>query len=131
MNQKVPAWIVALLVGTTLLTSCTAFLGNRNNMTHSPSTLSAQAYLRFAAATTGIEKQQYLLQAADRFIQDRNLTAAQNILNKINDTLSPEVRAEKQILQAQLQLSIHEPNQALTLLNQAEAYHANLPTDRS
>lgn len=129
MKQRLSPWLLILLLSAlAVLTSC-AHIGAEYNAANNQPILSADDYLQLAAQTKGSKKQEYLLLAADQLTQNRKIGAAQDLLNNINnDALTPVLLVEKQILQAQLQLSTQQLALALNSLTQAAASNVALPT---
>ncbi|WP_423062944.1 penicillin-binding protein activator [Candidiatus Paracoxiella cheracis] len=127
MKQRPSRWLVTLLFCSVALLASCAHVGPRYGAANNQPTLSANDYIQLAAQSQGAKKQEYLLLAADRLTQDRKIQAAENLLNDMSDSvLTPAQQVEKQILQAQLQLSKHQPDQAFALLNQAAASNTAL-----
>jgi outer membrane PBP1 activator LpoA protein len=129
MKQKLPlSLVILLLCSFAFLASCVHHVASPYNAIHNQPRLSAEDYLQLAAEAKGIKKQQYLLLAANRLAQDHKIRAAQSLLNKINNrSLTPVLQVEKQILQAQLQLSTHQADVALNSLHQAPTSNVVLP----
>ena len=100
-----------------LLTSCAS-----NTQRETTEHLPAATYLKLAATAKGQSKQSYLISAADRLIQDRQLTRADQVLSSIDtDLLSPELQTRYQLTQASFYLLHHQNRRALQLLNQIQS----------
>lgn len=128
MKQRLSLWLVILLLCSVAFLASCVHVSPRYNAANNQPTLSANDYVQLAAQVKGIKKQQYLLLAVDRLTQDHKVRAAQNLLNSINnDSLTPALQVEKQILQAQLQLLTHQVDMALNSLNQAATSNVVLP----
>lgn len=115
MKQKL--FILLTLIALSLnglLTGCAnLYKGYRTNQP----LLTANEYLQLAAASQQPKKQMYLLQAANRYLQDRQVTQAQQILSQIQTpSLPPTLLAKKQLLQANVLILNHQNSQALQLL---------------
>lgn len=98
----------------------------------SPNTLaSANDYLNLAATATGHDQQHYRLLAAQRFLAEKNTQQANALLNSLADnTLTPRLKIEKTLTQAELSLDNHDNDRALRLLNTVAARNTPLqPAD--
>ena len=73
--------LIAIFIST--LSSC-AHIGQPR-----PSALTAQQYLQLASNSTSPSKEQYKLAAAQRYLQDRRIQDALNLINNINDDTLP------------------------------------------
>ena len=112
-----------IIAAACLLASCAPM----PRTTTAPS-LSAEAYLQMAANAQGPEKQDYLLKATNRYIQDRNPQAAQQILSQINvATLPPTYQLKSQLLQANIYVLNQKINQAQQLLANLQNNNPSLP----
>ena len=105
----------------TLIGCCLGLLAGCASLSHGTrgrprSALSANDYLELAATTQGSAKQAYLLKAANRLIQDRQFPQAENILNRTQTNLPPNLKTEKQLIGARLLVAYRQNHDALTLL---------------
>ncbi len=81
--------------------------------------LSANAYLQKAATSAEPQKQSYLLSATSRYLTDRQLTQANQVLTSIDvSMLPPPLLIRYQLAKAKLLLLHHKSTPALQLLNQ-------------
>lgn len=108
--------ITGLLLGLCLLiTSCAP------TQQQSMQRLPAAMYLKMAATTSGEKKQSYLISAADRYIEDRQLTDAGRVLASIDtDLLPPDQLVRYQLTKAHFAILHHQDQRALQLLQQAQ-----------
>jgi uncharacterized protein len=105
---------IIIIFSILLFSSCASFsrFGAR------PSLLSADTYLQLAANSSGIKKQQYLILAATRLVQDRKPDQAQKVLYQLNvSMLTPTLTNEQQLLQAQIFILQHRYQRSLAILN--------------
>lgn len=92
---------------------------------NTPYTMPANGYLALAKNHTGEEKQELLILAAGQLIFEGKLSKSQEILNKIQP-LTPEINAEKNLLQGKIYLIQEQPTKAIGML--AKVTHLkNLP----
>lgn len=79
--------------------------------------LPAATYLKLAQTADNPQKQSYLLSAADRFLQDRQLTEANRVLTGIDTTvLTPQLQIRYQLAQSKFYVLHHDAQQALNVL---------------
>jgi uncharacterized protein len=104
-----------VLIGLTalLMTSC-----SKTPNTHYP----------LAHANSPEQKQQYLLNTAQQYVQDRNISAAEQIFSQIAiDQLTPQQQAEALITQAELSLLNSDPKRAIDALQKVISSNIYLP----
>ncbi len=118
-------WILQFLLlapAAALLMSCNTIRTYEPSEPSEPSyQYSAQEYQQIADNSTGSQKQQSLLFAAQQHMQDKNIEAAQQTLADITkSSLSPIQQVKKLILEAQIKLHNKQPQQALALLTKVQ-----------
>ena len=89
----------------------------------------AQDYLQMAETAVTPQKELYQLSAADKLLQENNLSAAAKLLKQINPlSLDSDLRTYQQTLQGKLALLQNDPHQAIRLLSaQQSLIHSQAP----
>lgn len=82
---------------------------------NTPYTMPANGYIALSKNHTGEEKQELLILAAGQLIFEGKLKKSQEILNKIQP-LTPEIGAERNLLQAKIYLIQEQPTKAINML---------------
>lgn len=107
--------ITAFLCGLCLLLVSCAPITQRETTPELP----AATYLKMAATANPPEKQSYLISAADRYLQDRELTEANQVLTSIDVAmLPPNLLVRYQLAKAKFLILHHQEVRALSILNQ-------------
>ena len=117
-----------------ILSACTYTPSNNQNFSRAnqdqPKLLAAQTYLQMAAQSLDDHQQQnYRLLAFERFVQDKKPKQALALVKEIHsDPITPEQQAQLQLLLADLQLTRHQTNKAIQLLQTVAANNVILNT---
>ena len=85
---------------------------------------SAEKYIDLAELSTGVERNQHLLRAAQILLQQKQLTLAEQQISNINlEYVSDEEQVGIQLISAEIELNRGNPREALKLLNIARIIH--------
>lgn len=96
--------------------------------TRSTPTISAGDYLQMAGNAQGSQRQEMLLKATNRYLENRNILQAQQTLNQVNSNdLPPNLQAKRQLLQANVYVLENRTKKALTLLKAIQNNYPMLP----
>ncbi|MHA7840539.1 MAG: penicillin-binding protein activator [Gammaproteobacteria bacterium] len=83
---------------------------------------SSDYYLAQAQKTSGAQQTEYVLQAAGKYLQDNEVEKAQHLLTEVDSMpLTTPQMQQSTLLQAQANVSQHQPTQALAVLSQLQA----------
>lgn len=78
--------------------------------------LPTHQYLALANTNTGMKRQDYLLKAAQRALQDRDTVQARQTLTLVDRNLTGSLQARKELLDAELNLTLRNTNRAVSQL---------------
>lgn len=107
-------------LGLCLLAGCASTSGPRTTRAR----YSANQYLQMAVSATGNTKQAYLLRAANRFIDVRQVSLAQFVYNQTSNDLPPNLRLKKQLISAKLLMAYNQNDNALNALQAMNQDHS-------
>lgn len=112
--------LLTILLYCVLFVSCSKITNTKNSVQNtqqsdSPFTMPANGYLALAKNHVGEEKQSLLILAAGQFIFEGKIHRSQEILNKM-EPLTPEITAEKNLLQGKIYLTQEQPDKAIATL---------------
>lgn len=87
------------------------------NMPPLPTKLSADQYMTMASTAKPEQKPLYQLAAANKLIESEKADQASQVLSNMAPQITPQEAAEKQLIQAKVELLNGQAQQSLTLLN--------------
>ena len=114
LTSVAPIAIILLLLGGCVST------GSRYGSINTQYPLSANEYMQLAITNQGIKKQEYLLSAVGRYLQDKNTSQAQQTLYQVQP-ITPEQHVQRELLQGNIFVNNKNYSQAIEILQRASA----------